>query len=237
MTGLTILALAMNPALAGDFAPLTSGEIGRSAHVLDPGVAVNHFFISYALSLGERTQLDFRPIRGAYGVSIERQLVAKDGFAASIYTEAATLVLPDFYAGTVGGGGTLTLGGADRNRISLGAGASYSLVASQALGLESGIGSHLSLTAHWVVQPQTVWELHAQIDPYNALQQGQPNGSIGVRWIHAPWNDNWNDLRIAVGLELRGTAGTQALVDKWSGATVDLPGVLPYPTVDLWWRI
>ena len=232
-TSLALFSALVAPSHAGNQLPLTSAEVGNSAHVLEDGYKFHTLGLKYSLGLNDTTQLNVRTLYEGPGAGLEKMILDQDRHAASVYLDLTAFYLRDGgYAG-IEGGAIYTLGGPDTHRLNLSAGASYRRTyfsPEPIFELTTSVG----LAWHLRASDKTTVELYGTVDPYNTLTGSALEGSAGVRWIHAFWREDWSDVRVSLGLEMR-TGETWESVLAAAGLDVDVP-VMPLPTASVWWR-
>ena len=232
-TSISLLSALVNPVLAGDNLPLSSGEIGNSAHVLESGDQVGTLGLKYSLGANNTTQINIRALFGGPGAGIEKMVLNGDSLAASVYVDLTGFYLNQSLYTGVSGGGILTIGGPDRNRLNFNAGGAYQKVYLSDDPVYE-LTTNLGVTYHLRASDKTTWEFYGNVDPYNSLVNSSLEGSAGFRWIHGFWFDNWNNIRVSLGLEMRSNASYEQALET-AGQTIDIP-VMPLPTAQIWWR-
>ncbi|GEM_PF-3021442 len=181
-----------------------------------------------------RTQVRLATSHGTVAMHASATVVSQGATSLTVYGEAGFLPTFKDWTTMAGAGATLTVGGSASHLTATAA------VYTERVGVwgqepARTVETHLALSGHLVTQPDVTWEVYAQVDPLGSWEKGSLDGSVGVQRTRAPWEGTWHDVRFAVGLELRDSSETQAWVDQRWDDPVDLPDVLPYPTLQLTW--
>ncbi len=183
----------------------------------------------------KRTDFNLTTSRGTLAVNGSVLLTSGGSTSVYAYGEAGFLPTLSGWTTMAGGGAVVTVGGSSLGHLEASASVWTQREADWRGDPTRTVDTELAVAVHLNTQPDVTWEVIGRVDPYESLTTDTFDGSVAVTRTRAPWEGTWHDVRFTVGFELRDSSGTQAWVDKRWDEPVDLPEVLPYPTIGVTW--